>query len=46
MRTWDIQIHSLALYQLSLGDIVIKVYANYLLISKIRLQTLDQYWST
>ena len=44
--TWDLQIRSLALYQLSLGDIFIKMIANDLLMSKITLQTLDQYWST
>ena len=46
IRTWDLQIDSLALYQLSWGDIVVKIFENYLLISKISPQTLDQYWST
>ena len=43
--TWDLQIHSLALNQLSYGDIAIIVFESYLLISKITPQTLDQYWS-
>ena len=48
IQTWDLLIPSLALYQLSQGDIVVKVLENYLLlsISKITPQTLDQYWST
>ena len=37
----DLQIHSLGLNQLCQGDIVDKVFENYLLISKITPQTLD-----
>ena len=45
-RTSDCQDHSPSLYQLSYGDIIVIIVENYLLISKIKPQTLDQYWST